>query len=235
MKPDELLDDLGRLARAQEEQASAGEVDADELLRPFDAATHDRIAARVLPLVHPERQPAEVSPGRPSSSQSRRPPWRRWIVAVVPALAAAAVLLWFLWPRADAPLPVYALELTGGVAAERGTAGAAAIQVGPGDSVSAVLRPATTVSGPVAVRVFVDGRALPDAAAHVVEQSAAGALRISGLGPIVAQLKPGRHWLQFAVGRPGSLPEALTETPAGSGAAASGVQLLRYEVERLPP
>jgi hypothetical protein len=237
MKPDELLDDLGRLARAQEAQASAGEVDADELLRPFDAAAHDRIAARVLPLVQPEHQATDAPRGRLSSSQSalRRPRSRRWSVAVIPALAAAAVLLWYFWPRADAPLPRYALELRGGMSAERGPTAAPTLRVGSGDIVSAVLRPATAVSGPVEVRVFVDGRAVPDAPGRVVEQSAAGALRISGLGPVLAALTPGRYLLQFAVGRPGSLPEALTEMRPGPSDAASDVQILSYEVERLPP
>lgn len=231
MKPDELLDELGRLARAQEAQASAGAVDADELLRPFDAAIHDRIAARVLPLVQPELM-TEASRRAPSSSQraAHRPRSRRWMLAIVPALAAAA-LLWWQWPRTDAPLPVYALELHGGTSAERGAPATAPLRVGPGDRVTAVLRPATTVSGPVAARVFVDGRAVPDAPARVVEQSASGALRISGLGPVLAELTPGRHWLQVALGRPGSLPKAETLP----GAVPAGVQLLRFELERLPP
>jgi hypothetical protein len=235
-KPDELLDDLGRLARTQEEQASAGEIDAGELLRRFDAEIYDRIAARVLPLVQPE--PAtEASRAQPSSSQRapHRLRSRRWLLAVVPTLAAAAALLWLVRPRSDAPLPIYALELRGGTSAERGTPATAPIRVGPGDSVTAVLRPATTVSGPVAAWIFIDGRAVPDAPTRVVEQSAAGALRISGLGPVLAELAPGRHWLQLALGRPGSLPEAYAETLPSSGVVAEGVQLLTFEVERLPP
>jgi hypothetical protein len=226
MKPDELLDDLGRLARTQEAQAAAGEVIADELLRPLDAAAHDRVAARLLPLVQPARAPV------PSSTVRRRPRLPSWIVVVVPALAAALVLLWLRWPRADAALPAYALELHGGRMAERGAAETAVIQVGAADAVSAVLRPATAVSGPVAVWVFVDGRALPDAPPRVVERSTAGALRISGLGPALTALLPGRHRLQFAVGRPGSLSAAVVEAPSPS---TRGVQLLGYEVDRLSP
>jgi hypothetical protein len=150
----------------------------------------------------------------------------------VPALAAAAVLLWLVWPSPESPLPLYALELRGGLAAERG-ADDAIIRVGPGDDVVAVLRPATAVSGAVAVRVFVDGRALAAAPEQLVEQSADGAVRISGLGPPLAALAPGRHRLHFAVARPESLPEVLPDTHPQSG--ADGLQLLSSEIERLPP
>lgn len=225
MKPDELLNDLGRLARMQEEQAAAGEIDADEILRPLDAAAHARIAARLLPLV-PRRPATAVDRGRlPRRSL-------RWILATMPALVAAGAL-WWLWPRTDSPLPVYALELHGGQSIERGADAAAVIRVGTDDDVSAVLRPATAVRGPVAVGVFVDGRALPDAPMRVVERSEAGAVRISGLGPALAALTPGRHRLQFAVGRPGSLPQRLVDALTPSGGVVSGVQLLEHEVERL--
>jgi len=305
MKQNELLDDLGRLARTQAEQSAASDAEADELLRPLDAAAHDRIVARLLPLVRPDARPdvqsdappgqatapgadaprpnpltatpgntadapraqaltatpgntADATPGktrgdtpgharitgadrghRSAQAAPHRSRPRRWMMAVAPALAAAAVLLFFVWPQAGAPLPSYALELSGGRAAERGAAADAIIRVGPGDRVSAVLRPATAISGEVAVRVFVNGQALPDAPERVVEQSADGALRISGLGPALAALAPGRHRLQLAVGRPGHLPDALPEALTGalppSGAVAEGVQLLSYEVERLPP
>jgi len=238
MKPDELLDDLGRLARAQAEQTATGDAAADELLRPLDAAAHDRIVARVLPLIPHEASPRHATetasdPRGSAQAVPIRPRSKPWLLALGPALAAAAVLLWFMWPRAEAPLPIYALELRGGPSAERGDAGDAIIRVGPGDDVSAVLRPATAVSGAVAVRVFVDGRALPDAPVQLVEQSADGAVRISGLGPALAALAPGRHRLHFAVARPGSLPEVLADTPPPSGAIADGLQLLSCEIERL--
>jgi hypothetical protein len=234
MKPDELLDDLGRLARTQAAQTASGDA-VGELLRPFDAAAHDRIVTRLLPLIQPERQVVEAI-GRPRSSQAvhRRPrPWR-WIMAVAPALAGAVVLIWFVWPQAEAPLPMYALELRGGLSAERGAAADAILRVGPGDRVSAVLRPAIAVSGTVAVGIFVDGQALPDTPARVVEQSADGAVRVSGLGPGLAALTPGRHRLQFVVGRPGNLPKAVTDALPPSRVAAHGVQLISHEIERLP-
>jgi hypothetical protein len=257
MNQDELLDDLGRLARAQAEQTAAREGDVADLLRPLDAAAHDRIVARLLPLVRaeapdvrPEVQP-DVQPGRagepaamprveappaevrprPARTASPRRSWsRRWAMAA-PALAAAAVLLWFVWPRAGASLPVYVAELSGGRAVERGADADAIIRVGPGDRVSAVLRPATAVSDAVSVRVFVDGRALADLG---VERSADGALRVSGLGPALAALAPGRHRLWFAVGRPEVLPEVLPDEPP-AGDARPDVQLLSYEVERIQP
>lgn len=249
MKQDELLSDLGRLARAQAEQTTAREADADELFRPLDAAAQQRIVARLLPLVQPAGLPeaeAATKPAAtaPADAQSRPAPItalrrsrpRRWLIAAAPALAAAAVLLWFVWPRPGAPLPVYALELSGGRAAQRGADTDGILRVGPGDRVSAVLRPATPVRGAVGVRVFVNGRALPDTGALSIEQSGDGALRISGLGPALAALAPGRHRLQLAVGRPESLPEALSSAlPAAPAATGDGVQLLSYEVELLPP
>ncbi len=237
MKPDELLDDLGKLARAQAEQTATGDPAAEDLLRPLDAAALDRIVARVLPLTPVEAPPGHATvtaggPTAPAQAVPSRPRSTRWLLAVGPVLAAAAALLWLVWPRAEAPLPRYALELRGGLSAERG-ADDPIIQVGPGDDVVAVLRPATAVSGPVAVRVFVDGRALPAAPEQLVEQSADGAVRISGLGPPLAALAPGRHRLHFAVARPGSLPEVLPDTLPTSG--SDGLQLLSSEIERLPP
>jgi hypothetical protein len=241
MKQDELLSDLGRLARAQAEQPAGREADADELFRPLDAAAQQRIVAQLLPLVQPATSTATTAPAeaRPHPAPITALRWsrpRRWLMAAAPALAAAAVLLWFVWPRPGAPLPVYALELSGGRAVQRGADTDGILRVGPGDRVSAVLRPATPVRGAVGVRVFVNGGALPDAGTLGIEQSADGALRISGLGPALAALAPGRHRLQLAVGRPESLPEALSSAlPSAPVAAGDGVQLLSYEVERLPP
>ena len=232
MKQDELLDELGRLARAQAERAPEGP-DADELLRPFDAATHGRIVARLLPVVRAEMSSADATAApTPHAAQTapRRPRPRRWWMVVAPAVVAALVLLWFVRPQADAALPAYALELRGGQTAERGVDASAVLRVGRDDLVSAVLRPARPVDGAVAVRVCLDGKALPDAQA-AVDTSADGALRVSDLGPALAAFAPGRHRLQFAVGRPGSLPGALLNA---CSAVAAGVQLLDYEVEHLP-
>jgi hypothetical protein len=252
MKPHELLDDLGRLARSQANQDAAGE-EADELLRPLDAAAHERIVARLLPLVQTERQ-ILVNPGVHvrGSRGPRQPRSLRWIRAPAAALAIAAALLLLLWASpdrrlpvhapgvrddladADTPLPVYALELHGGSSVERGRSTDASLRVGPGDRVSAVLRPAMAVTGTVAARVFVEGRPLEDPGL-VIEQSADGAVRISDLGPVLAALPPGRHWLQFAVGRPGHLASAVTGGLPRTGALADGMQLLSYIVELVPP
>jgi hypothetical protein len=251
MKPDELLRDLGRLARAQAQLDAVGE-EADELLRPLDAAAHERIVARLLPLVQPERQ-TRVSPAVQvrDSRTPRQPRSRRWVMASAPALAVAAVVLLLVWASpdgrlpgqapevrdeladADPPLPGYALELHGGSSIERGTSTDAILRVGTGDRVSAVLRPAMAVGGTVAARVFIDGQAL-GAPGLVIEQSADGAVRISELGPVLAALPPGRHQLQFAVGRPGHLTRAVTDGWPRDGALADRVQLLRYVVERVP-
>jgi hypothetical protein len=245
MKPDELLHDLGSLARAQAKQDAVGE-DADELLRPLDAAAHERIVARLLPLVQPEPQPIVNPGGQPRGVRgSRQPRSRRWIMAPA-ALAIAAALLLLVWASpggrpvhapqvadADAPLPAYALEVRGGSSAERGASTDAPLRVAAGDRVSAVLRPAMAVNGTVAVRVFIEGRAL-EAPGLVIEQSADGAVRISDLGPALAALPPGRHRLQFAVGRPEHLASALTNELPLTGAHADRVQLLNYVVERVP-
>jgi len=231
MKRDELLEELGSLARAQAERA-VGEPDVDELLRPFDAATQARMAARLLPLVQPEASSGGATTAVAPTAAQRRPRRarpRRGLLVAAPALAAAVVLLWFVRPRSDVSLPAYALELRGGQLVERGAAADAVLRVGRDDVVSAVLRPARAVNGAVAVRVFIDGNALPDRPAHSVETSADGAVRVSGMGPALAAIAPGRHRLQFAVGRPGSLPDALPSS------LAAGVQLLDHVVERLSP
>jgi hypothetical protein len=169
-------------------------------------------------------------------------------MAPAAALAVAAVLLLVVWSSrgrqlpvhapggagTETRLPLYALELRGGLSMERGTSTDATFRVGPGDRVSAVLRPAMAVTGMVAARVFVEGRAVEDPGL-VIEQSADGAVRISDLGPVLAALPPGRHRLQFAVGRPGHLASVITDALPRTGALADGVQLLSYVVERVPP
>ncbi len=250
MKPDELLHDLGRLARAQAKQDAVGE-DADELLQPLDAAAHERIVARLLPLVQPVPQTIENPGVQLRGSRGPRPRRSlRWTMAPAAALAAAAVVLLLVWAspevpvhapgerdelaRADTPLPAYALELRGGSSEVRGASTDAPLRVAAGDRVSAVLRPAMAVSGTVTARVFIEGRALADPGL-VIEQSADGAVRISDLGPALTALPPGRHRLQLAVGRPVDLASALAQGLPRTGALADRVQLLSYVVERVPP
>ncbi|ACY18139.1 hypothetical protein [Haliangium ochraceum] len=258
-KEDKLLAELGQFARQQEALAAPGDEDEAELLRPLEDDARERIAARLLAQLGQSAAAATApaasaagdareSPAAPEPAAASTPgdviplrPRRRRQVAVTAAaavLAAAAALLLVVGPRDRGPqspaLAVYSLELGGGRALERGRPETEVLRVAPGDAAVAVLRPATPVSGAVAVRVFADGRALPPLAS---ELSADGVIRVSGLGAAVAELAPGAHTLLFAIAR----PEALVELPetldadAASDAVPAGVQLLAQPIERLPP
>lgn len=268
MNENQLLEDLARLARQQEEASAArGQADV-ELLQPLDEQARARIADRVLGLMQEEAAAQEggrtdagapagaapdiapdmakaAEPGAGKPMADVIPLRRRWFVVAAPALAAAAAILFLVLPRGGpapgaASLPGFQMEVSGGRKAVRGGPEDSLLRVGPGDQVTLVLRPATAVEGRVSARVFVAGpdhgarpdgarssRRLPDVAPEV---SSDGAMRITGLGPALAALAPGRYRLVVAVARPEHLPDALPEAPA-----APHAQLLEREVERVQP
>lgn len=259
MSENELLEDLARLARQQEDTSTPRDQDEAVLLQPLDQAARARIADRVLALMQAEAPAAPDAPAMDVEAAAQDeageagavrdapggriiPFRRRWLLAV-PALAAAAVLLLLLRPHDGlAPLPAFQMEVSGGRKAVRGSEEQAALRVGQGDRVTLVLRPATAVRGAVAARVFVvgpdgkgAGKGAPGVAPDITptiapEASPDGAIRITGLGPALAALPPGTYRLVVAVGRPDALPNAPP-----SGAAPADMWILERTVERVAP
>ncbi len=167
-----------------------------EAFRPLDDSARRRIAARVVAGLRPPRVIA----------------WRRAALLAGPLAAAAAVVLVVsvrLRQPAQplAPVPEYSLALSGG---DRPTRSATPGPIGPvelhrSSSLEIVLRPATAVSGPVAVRAFLMQG--PDARRWDVamDRSADGAVRIAGeAGALLAGVPAGSWDLVFTVGPEGS-------------------------------
>lgn len=254
MSENELLEDLARLARQQEDTSTPRDEDEAVLLQPLDQAARARIADRVLALAQADAPAAPdavnvETAGEAGDEAVRDAPGgriipfrRRWLMAV-PALAAAAVLLLLLRPLDGlAPLPAFQMEVSGGRKAVRGSEEHAVLRVGQGDGVTLVLRPATAVRGAVAARVFVvgpDGKGPPGVWPDITPKAAPdvspdGAIRITGLGPALAALPPGTYRLVVAVGRPEALPNAPPGA-APSGAATADMWILERTVERVAP
>jgi hypothetical protein len=208
---DSLLRKLGQLAREQD-----GEAPPSQLLSPsVDTA---RIVERALGKVAPA--PRAV----------RERPRKRFFFALVLPLAGAAALL-VLVPRArrppGAPLPAYALEVSGGIAEVRGaepTRGPLLLESGA--RVELRLRPQHPIDGAVGARLF--WRAGRDLRRWPVraEMSPEGVLRV--IAPAESPFGPGDGELIAVVARPDILPEQTDLATLEAGHA--GWQILRWPV-----
>jgi hypothetical protein len=149
MKPDDVLRELGQIARDERvdgerdprwQRLASGELSAEEdaalrraaeadpelaelyeAYRPLGADVKATIAARVTPLV------ARADVAR--TGVVRRGPWRVAALVAIPLAAAAAVAIWLSTSRRDdakvavveSPAPDYALTVTGGDRVLRGS------------------------------------------------------------------------------------------------------------------
>jgi hypothetical protein len=171
-------------------------------------------------------------------------PFRRRIVRLGGwgALAAAAAAIVVLLARPSAPLPGYALDLTGGSLTWRGaTPEAATIAAfAPGDRLQVVLRPETRTSGELEARCYL----LRDQEARRLDlrsetDAATGAVRLEG--SIGRDLLPGRWTLWAVVGRRGNLPPPDDLRQLSAGAEVRGTQWaalpreIRIVAREVPP
>lgn len=213
--------ELERLASQSPEDARKREA-----FTPLDAAARQRIVDRIGPLLATAPPAGKVVPFRP----------RRW-VAVVPALAAAAAVLFFAWPgRQLAPVPEYQLALSGEQALRGEPSAEAVPRLGPGSQLSLVLRPARAVEGAIQVRAFLvqGGKAQPWN--PPMEVSSEGAVRIAGLVETLLPVAPGEWTIAVAVGRAGAVPELPSEVEAmlaGGQPGREGVRLLTARFQRI--
>lgn len=211
------------LVDAQRERADAGDSAetierASAYFRPFDADEQASLVDSLLAGLADEPS-SEVVPLRPRAAASSR-----WVVVGTVLAIAAAVSLWWLWPRdpdsgSDAPeiarleLPDYELETEGGLKPNRDTSSEPerALEYERDSRFEWVLRPQTAVDGPVEVRGFVfsdpagAGRTLELGA--LVQIGESGSIRIRGT---IAELglATGEFVIALVVGRAGELPEA---------------------------
>ncbi len=230
------LDEGAAVSEADSEGASEAAPKADDqdaLHAPLDEAARARIAARVT--AHVAAQAREAEPeGAKIIPISRRRKSAAAVFAVVAAAAAAAVVL---WPRAPvtAPLPLYALSVTGGRAESRhgGAAEGELRQLGAGDRLDIVLRPATALDGAVVARVFVKGPASGLRAVSIEpEISPEGAIRVQGGGDQLLPVPAGRYELLVAVARDPAALEVAGLAARLEG-AQSGLQRFAIPVERI--
>lgn len=254
---DELL--RGLRARANEQREDA-DLDPDvlrELERPLDEAADDRIAEAILARDGRASEPARPEDegervGRPrlrvirggaSHASTIEPPRatkveprRSLLLRAAPLLvAAAALVLFFVWPRGTVPgLPRYAFELAGNVAETRADGPKvveARAKVHVNANLEIVLRPDSPVAVPVKAKAILvrDGKA--QAWTPPMQVSGEGAVRIAGpvkmLFPDVA-----RPWeILVAVGPQAQLPADPDAMLAAASAGREGIRIARGVVE----
>ena len=184
---------LADVAREEVMDMSFDEDDeeARALLAPPDAEFQARILARVQSEVDKSRRAAAVpkatakatAPAAPlqrAASRARHP------LAAMAGLALAAAIALFVIDRgrddarrAELALPTYELAVVGGVTEQRGDP-ATELVLRAGSHITATLRPATRVEGPVDAHAALvrDGDRRPVALS--VESTPEGALRMTG-------------------------------------------------------
>jgi hypothetical protein len=208
---DSLLRKLGQLAREQD-----GEAPPAELLSAHGDAARARIVERALGALAPAP--------RAVRARSRK---RLFFAFALPLAGAAALLV--LVPRArppGAPLPAYALEVSGGVAEVRGTPPAGPLLLEAGARVELRLRPQHPIDGAADARLF--WRAGRDLRRWPVraQMSPEGVLRV--IAPAESPFGPGDGEIIAVVARPDTLPEQTDLATLEAGRA--GWQILRWPV-----
>jgi len=217
---------LERLARGEpvaESELAGIDPETVAMFRPLPPAAEQRIADRIVA----SKPLAEVRPLRPG--------WVKW----TPALAAAAALiLFFAWPRRpDESLPVYAFELSGNVAelrADGPQVAYAKAKLHKEATLEIVLRPADKVAEKLAVRAALvrGGKALPWSPPITV--SDAGAVRI--VGPVKSVFPDlDAPWdIVIAIGPESALPSTAEALLAATTKGASGCRIVKGTVEFVP-
>ncbi len=176
MTDDPLLSSLGQLAQEQQKHErrrlgdewdalSADKLDSDARARLEERAGHDPLSWSALKAFEPLGQAFESSIAQTVrdelDARRQRSVRARWS-AIRRAVACAAVLLiavglFFILDRDNAPLalPLYDLEVTGGVETTRSAETVETTpRLAPGCPLRLVLRPRTTVDQSIATRLY---------------------------------------------------------------------------------
>jgi hypothetical protein len=197
-----ILDRLARGENVREEELAGIDPDVIAMFRPLSNEAESRIAERIAP----------------RKSNVRKVDFRKWVPVLA---AAAAVLLFFVWPRhRDGELPGYTFELSGNVAEVRAgdpTVVEAHAKVHENATLEMVLRPKEKVNGPIAVHCTLVRDGKPRAWTPKVQISNEGSVRITGP---VKELFPDVQspWeILVAIGPESALPPAGTLFTPGAG------------------
>ena len=208
-----------------------------EAHRPLEAAAVERFSQRLLEAgaasgARPiEARGLEQAPSHAALRAQRR--WGRAAWAGLPALAAAAALVFGLRSPSLPPLGEYRVEVSGSVAASRGSpAGERAAQqvlrVVPGEPIGLLLRPDVPDAQQVDAHVFLEQAGERRALGASLARAASGALRLGV--PLPALEAPAPLWV--VVARPGvSLADALA-APAERGPGWQRFGFVLEPVER---
>ncbi|HVI02634.1 MAG TPA: hypothetical protein VM869_28205 [Enhygromyxa sp.] len=226
---DDSLHTLGRKQRADLEHPSVPPSLEDELSRPFDererAAILDSVFERVdaNSAAPPSSSPAG-EPGQVVQLGARR---RGPLIGSLLALAAAAALVWWAWPKPTpeqgpvaAAVPAYTFTaLDGGIAEQRSDtdlpidATAPELKLHPDSVIEWVLTPAEPAQGPIGVALLARSE---DAVTKFVspleaEVSEVGAVRLYGPLSGYVELDPGQWSVVLFVAPPQQLPSDASE------------------------
>jgi hypothetical protein len=165
----------------------------------------------------------------PRAARARRLAW-----LVLPLSAAAAALLWLAGSKQVAPIPAYDLQISGAQAETRSGPevidaghGGADVRVGSSTQLRLALRPATSVTGEVAARVYLaHGAALTEwpAQSQAAESGALQLVLAGAPGPIAGAEA------RIVVGRPELLAKRAAELANGSQATGPGYQIWRVHL-----
>jgi len=212
---------------------------ADGTITPQDKADLERLAAVPGPYQEAMRAFAPLS-SEVKNEVARKIqgaevlPMRRRLVAAVVGLAAAAALAIALVPS-DQPLPAYAMDLSGGMQAVRGSPDATALpRFAPDTRFELVARPAARADGPIAAAGVWVGNGVRVRWTPAFERSDDGALRIRGTTRALLPLGPGQWTMMLAIGRPEAVEKAASALALGDPATGD-VSLLTTRLEVVAP
>lgn len=232
MNDDELLEALGELAREREEaferqQSASGAPEAATVLSEASRAS-------IL-----DRARLSITPAAAAESNVIPLPRRRLWLAGAAALAAAAAVVFIVWPSPQAlpELPGYRIALGEGEQAMRGgTADGAPVRLGPGSQLVVTLTPASSVPSRPVVHTFLgrDGDVRPWPVKPRVAEG--GAVRIAGPVDELLPAEPGPYEI-IALLTPSDAAtqsrEQLLAIAAGQAELPAGWRQVRATLELL--
>lgn len=181
-------------------------VDVDAIEARLDAAARATAGGPQAPSKGPPAPDTVTTPDNVVAFPRR---WRGPVLGVALALAAAAAL----WVARPGPaLPDYAIELSAGDQAVRGTPGVAEAPTFRRDSlVDLVLRPATAIEGEVGARAELVGEGEPIPVELAFEVRPGGAVTYAGAAAPLFVAPPGRYTLRVRLTGAGA--EQVLSTP----------------------
>ncbi|MFZ5892797.1 MAG: hypothetical protein ACOY0T_17185 [Myxococcota bacterium] len=232
--PDNLLEQVVRLAREDEELGRASERRLTGTASPEDEALTADLPESFTRPISSAQESALVDgiQARLARSRGSAPRWRSVAGASIGVAAiAAGILLWITrTPSEDGPLAPYEVRVEGSLRTERSSApSSGSLRLRAGSTLRFELRPRSDVHASVHSRVFVRGANSTSSLEEMSvtqQQSAAGALRVDVQVP--ASLPPTGELLLY-VGRRGAIERSL---PRDSD--SNEVQQFKWSFERDP-